>query len=165
MNRLNIIESGSIVMRLTLILVLAQLMLIGIALAEREYMEVNNINISVELNQTHDAKIWNGIENSKDGINATARVRTLDGAVLIYVTRYPAPIKAQSPTSGITEYIEVDGRRALFSVEQGPQYYASYYPNCVDYYCHNVTVAVLIMSELPFYATADLLRTINITLG
>jgi hypothetical protein len=155
-------------MKLTLIL--AALMLIGIASAERENSEVNEFNISFDLKQTHDTVIDKG-----DGINGSVVIRTFEGTLTYNFFRYPKPLSLNStwlrdnlialPTNGVpAEQIEVDKNQGIFLISMSsdtgePIYGVIYYP---DMQAGKATTFVSVTSTLPLYTTADLLRTINV---
>jgi|GEM_PF-1484801 hypothetical protein len=152
-------------------LILAALMLIAVASAEREYVQVNDFNISFNLNQTHDAVVDTG-----DDINGSVSIRTFEGSMTCNLFRYPKPLTVNStwlqqnlavlPRSGVpAEQIEVDNSQGvlviLMSNDTGkPIKGAFFYP---DMQKGEANAFVSITSTLPFYTTADLLRTIQVT--
>jgi hypothetical protein len=151
-------------------MILVALMLIGVASAEREYAQVNDFNVSFNLNQTHDAVIDIG-----DGINGSVSIRTFDGSITCNLFRYPEPLKLNStwlrenlaalPKKGVPgEEIEVDKEKALLIISMSgdtgePIYGAMYYPEIRE---EKASAFISITSTLPFYTTADLFRTIEV---
>jgi len=151
------------------ILMLIALMLIGMASAERENVQVNDFNISFDLNKTHDTAIDKG-----DGINGSVVIRTFEGSITCELFRYPKPLQLNStwieenlagwPRNGHpAEQIVVDGSQGIFVVGMSndgkPAYRAMFYPDVKE---REVTAFVSIISTLPFYTTADFLRTIKV---
>jgi len=153
-----------------LALILAALMLIGVASAERENAEVNGFNVSFELNQTHDTAIDTG-----DGINCSVAIRTFDGLMTCKLFRYPKPFPLNStwlqenlialPRNRVpAEQVEVDKNQGIFMISMSgdtgePVYRAFYYPGMQG---GKANTFVSVTSTLPFYTTADLLRTIHV---
>jgi hypothetical protein len=154
-----------------LALILAALMLIGFASAEREYAKVNGFNVSFDLNQTHDTVIDTG-----DGINGSVAIRTFDGYMDFSLVQYPKPLPVNStwvrdnlialPRAGVSsEKIEVDKNLGVFIIQMSndtgrPIYGAVYYP---DMKAGKANTFISVTSTLPFYRTADLLRTVHVT--
>ena len=105
-----------------LALILAMLMLAGVASAEREYVQVNDFNVSFDLNQTHDTVIDAG-----NGINGSVAIRTFDGSMICNLFRYPEPLSVNStwlqenlaviPRNGApAEQIEVDSSQGVLLI-------------------------------------------------
>lgn len=152
------------------ILIFVALMLIGVTSAEREYAQVNDFNVSLDLNQTHDTVIDAG-----DGINGSVAIRTFDGSITCNLFRYPEPLKLNStwlrenlaalPANGVpAEEIEVDQNRGILIVSMSsdtgePIYGTVYYPDIKE---GKANAFVSITSTLPFYTTADILRTLQV---
>ena len=155
-----------------LALILTAMMLIGVTSAERENVQVNDFNVSFDLNQTHDTVIDTG-----DGINGSVAIRTFDGSMTCNLFRYPKPLTVNStwlrqnlavlPRSGVpAEQIEMDNSQGvlviLMSNDTGkPIKGAFYYP---EMQAGKANAFVSITSTLPFYTTADMLRTIQVTI-
>jgi hypothetical protein len=153
-----------------LALILAALMLIGVASAERENAEVNGFNVSFDLNQTHDTVIDTG-----NGINGSVAIRTFGGSFTCNLFRYPKPLSLNAtwlkdnlialPRNGVpAEQIEVDKNQGIFIISMSsdtgePIYGAIYYP---DIQAGKANTFISVTSSLPFYTTADLLRTIKV---
>jgi hypothetical protein len=153
-----------------LILIFVALMLIGVTSAEREHAKVNGFNVSFELNQTHDTVIDTG-----NGANGSVAIRTFDGSMTCILIRYPKPLSLNStwlqenliavPRNGLpVEQIEVDKNQGIFIISMSsdtgePIYGAIYYP---DIQAGKANTFVSVTSSLPFYTTADLLRTIKV---
>ena len=153
-----------------LALILAALMLIGFASAEREYAKVNGFNVSFDLNQTHDTVIDTG-----DGINGSVAIRTFDGDMTFNLVQYPKPFSVNSTwvrdnlielqRAGVpSEKVEVDKNQGIFIIEMSndtgrPIYGAVYYP---DIKAGKASTFISVTSKLPFYTTADLLRTVHV---
>jgi len=154
-----------------LALILAALMIIGVAMAERETAEVNGFKVSFDLNETHDTAIDPG-----DGINGSVAIRTFDGSLTCHLFRYPEPFSLNSTwirdnlaalaRNGIpAEQIDVDNIHGIFIISMSkdtgePIYSAGYYPDIQE---GTANAFVSITSTLPFYATADMIRTIEVT--
>ena len=152
-------------------IILAVMMLIGVASAEREYVQVNDFNVSFDLNQTHDSVVNNG-----DGVNGSLAIRTFEGSMTCNLFRYPQPLYVNStwlqenlaiiPRNGApAEQIEVDKKQGvlviLMSNDTGkPIKGAFYYPDMQE---GKANTFVSVTSTLPFYTTADLLRTLHVT--
>ena len=153
-----------------LALILTVMMLIGITSAEREYVQVNDFNVSFDLNQTHDTVIDTG-----DGINGSVAIRTFDGSMTCNLFRYPKPLTVNStwlqenlaaiPRNGApAEQIAIDNSQGvlviLMSNDTGkPIKGAFYYP---DMQGAKANAFISVTSTLPFYTTADLLRTLQV---
>ena len=153
-----------------LALILTALMLIGVASAERENAEANGFNVSFDLNQTHDTAIDTG-----NGINGSVSIRTFDGSMTCNLFRYPKPLSLNAtwlkdnlialPRNGVpAEQIEVDKNQGIFIISMSsdtgePIYGAIYYPNIQ---AGKANTFVSVTSSLPFYTTANLLRTIKV---
>jgi len=151
-------------------LILAAIMLIGVASAEREYAKVNGFNVSFDINQSHDTVIDTG-----DGINGSLAIRTFEGSFTYYLVQYPKPLLLNSTwlsdnlialsTNGIpAEQIDVDTIKGIFIISMSndtgePIYGVIYYPYIQ---AGKTNTFVSVTSTLPFYTTADLLRTIKI---
>lgn len=149
-------------------MILVALMLIGVASAE--HAKVNGFNVSFELSQTHDAVVDHG-----NGVNGTLMVRAFDGALTTSLIRYSKPYSVNSTwvQDGLAaifklgipvEQIEIDNNQGIFitsmSKDTGkPVYEALYYP---DLKAGKANTFVSVTSTLPFYTTADLLRTIHV---
>jgi len=158
------------VMPMKLALILVALMLIGVAAAEREYAIVNGFNVSFDLNQTYDVVIDTG-----DGINGSVTIRTFEGSFTCNLVRYPKPLSLNStwlrdnlialPINGVpAEQIKVDKAQGIFIISMSsdtgePIFGAIYYP---DIRAGNASTFVSVTSTLPFYTTADLLRTLHV---
>ena len=152
-----------------LALILATLMLLGVASAE--HAKVNGFDVSFELNKTHDTAVDTG-----NGINGSATIRTFDGDLALVLYRYAKPLSVNSTwindnlialhsQVGVpAEQVVVDKNPAIFIVSMSkdtgkPIYNALYYP---DLKAGKANTFVSITSTLPFYTTADLLRTIHV---
>lgn len=156
------------VMKLALLLV--ALMLIGVASAVGEHAKVNGFNVSFELSQTHDIAADPG-----NGTNGTLMIRTFDGALTTNLIRYPKPYSVNSTwvRDGLTalfkngfsaESITIDKEQGIFIISMSkdtgkPVYGAIYYP---DLTAGKANTFVSVTSTLPFYTTADLLRTMHV---
>jgi len=157
-------------MAMKLALILVALMLIGVASAGVEHAKVNGFNVSFELNQTHDVVVDPG-----NGVNGTLTVRTFDGALTTSFIRYSKPSSVNSTwvrdglialfKIGIpAEQLEIDNNQGVFIISMSkdtgkPVYGALYYP---DLKTGKANTFVSITSTLPFYTTADLLRTVHV---
>lgn len=155
-------------MRLKLILII--LVLIGTASAEIEYVKVNGFNVSFDLNQTHDTTV-----DIEDSINGSMKIRAFDGSMTCNLFRYPKTLSVNSTwvqeslialsNAGIpAEKIEVDNNQGIFIISMSndtgePIYGVIYYP---DIQTGKANIFVSLTSTLPFYTTADLLRTIHV---
>jgi hypothetical protein len=153
-----------------LALILVALMLIGVGSAEREHAKVNEFNVSFDLNQSHDTVVDTG-----DGINGSVTIRTFDGNMAYSLFRYPKPLSVNSTwvqdnlialsRMGVpTEQVEVDKNQGIFIISMSndtgrPIYGAIYYP---DMKAGKANTFVSVTSTLPFYTTADLIRTIHV---
>lgn len=151
-----------------LALIFVALVLIGMASAE--HAKVNGFNVSFELNQTHDVVVDKG-----DGINGSLTVRTFEGALTTNLIRYPKTSSVNSTwiqdglismsSSGVpAEPQEIDKNQGILLIPMSkdtgrPIYRTLYYP---DLKAGKANTFVLITSTLPFYTTADLLRTIHV---
>ncbi len=152
------------------ILIFVALMLIGVASADRENAQVNDFTISFDLNKTHDTVIDTG-----NGINGSVEIRTFEGSITCNLFRYPKPLPLNSTwlkdnlamfsrNGAPAEQIEIDGDQGIFIVSMSgdtgePIYGAMYYP---DVEKGKANTFVSITSTLPFYTTADFLRTVQV---
>ena len=151
-------------------MILVALMLTGVASAEREYAKVNEFNVSFELNKTHDVVIDAG-----NSINGSLAIRTFEGTLTISLIQYPKPHSVNSTwlRDGLiglsnmgapAEAVEIDKSQSIFIISMSrdtgrPVYGALYYP---DLNAGKASRFISISSTLPFYTTADLLRTIQV---
>ena len=153
-------------------MILVALILTGVASAGLEHAKVNGFNVSFGLNQTHDVVVDPG-----NGINGTLTVRTFDGALTASLIRYSKPYSVNSTwvqddlaalfKLGVpAESIAIDRTQGVFinsmSKDTGkPVYGVLYYP---DLTAGKANTFVSVSSTLPFYTTADLLRTIHVAI-
>lgn len=146
------------VLVMKLILIFITLILVEISSAEREYVKVNEFNVSFELNQTHDFKV-----NSDNGINGSIKINTSDGFLILTLSRDSTSAPKTWAQDFIrflgtswTELIEIDGGKGvLFSYP--PKYLVLYYPD--------PKVGITIGSYgLPLNTTADFLRSIHVAI-
>jgi hypothetical protein len=156
-------------MKLVLISV-ALLVLIGVASAEQTKTKINAFNVSFELNKTHDIVVDPG-----DNTNGSITIRTFDGALTATLIRYPQSHSVNSTwvQDGLVSLLNmgipaepqvIDNKSGVLIISTSkdtgrPIYGVLYYP---DMKGGKATAFVSISSTLPFYATADLLRTIHI---
>lgn len=159
------------ILTMKLVLFLLAVTLIGITSAEREYVKVNQFNVSFDLNQTHDVIVDQG-----DGINGSAKIRTFDGSFTIYPAKYQKAIPINytwtiedwaelSSLNILGEIAEIDGHKGIIyinSVNMKPQYAAFYHPDIQEEHPSETNFAVSITSDLSFYATSDLIRSIHV---
>jgi hypothetical protein len=153
-----------------LALILVALMLIGVASAGLEHAKVNGFNVSFDLSQTHDVVVDSG-----NGVNGTLTVRTFDGALTTSLIRYSKPYSVNSTwvqddlvalfkLGAPAEQIGIDKNQGVFIISMSkdtgkPVYGALYYP---DLKAGKANTFVSVTSTLPFYTTADLLRTMHV---
>ena len=153
-----------------LALILGAMMLIGAASAGVEHAKVNGFNVSFGLTQTHDVVVDPG-----NGINGSVTVRTFDGALTTSLIRYSKPYSVNSTwvrdglaalfKMGIpAEQVEIDNNQGVFIISMSkdtgkPVYGELYYP---DLKAGKANTFVSVTSTLPFYTTADMLRTIHV---
>lgn len=135
---------------------------------EREYVKVNGFNVSFQLNQTHDFKVDQG-----NGINGSVTIRTFDGSMTVDIYRYPTPRSMNSTwvNEGIAREQELKLPSETIEVDKSQGYYLIYnnngYPMFIVFYIPDLingktNTGVTIVSNLPLYETADLLRTIHV---
>lgn len=72
-----------------LIFISLAVLLIGAASGAAEHVKVNNFDVSFELNKTHDFKV-----DTKDGINGSVLIRTLDNPIEVNLIKYANDIDA-----------------------------------------------------------------------
>ena len=133
----------------------------------REYAKVNGFNVSFQLNETHDFKV-----NQSDGINGSVAIRTFNGSMIVNIFRYPTPRSINSTwvndyiasfsVNNTVQAIEVDKGQGICVIgndKGSPWFVVLYDPDLTN---GKVNVVAVIISNLPLYETADLLRTIHV---
>lgn len=155
-----------------LVLILSALILIVMVSAGCESVKINGFNVSYTAILIH-----NCAPNGGDGTNGSVNISTPEsGNMVIYLTKFPKPLSlnamwAQDLVSSLrhnlgipAETIEVDGSQGVIGfndIKGKTSYNVVYYP---DLNAGKANASVLISSDMPFYATSDLIRTIHVAM-
>lgn len=125
--------------------------LLGSVSAEREFAQAGLLNISFEMDITHE------IKNIEDG----TYIRTLDGNIAVDVIRdksgtsnLDAFIKVALPKEYFVEKLQIDGKDARLITATGGGYIALYYPY--------PGWIVIITSDLSMKDIPDFFKTLHI---
>ena len=158
-----------------LALILVALILVEMASAEIDHVEVNYFDIRFSpLRDINNVSI-----DPEDGLNGSVTIPTQDGSVKIDVTHFPEPTKIDPQWMGFiaaiekmwggksrwVEFIEIDGTKGVLilpvssKVESEGSYETYYY---LESNPGEAKAFVRITSYLPFFMTADLLRSIHV---
>lgn len=155
-----------------LVLILSALILIVMTSAGCEFVKINGFNVSYTAILIHNCAPDNG-----DGTNGSVNISTPEsGNMKIYLTKFPKPLSlnsmwAQDLVSSLrqnlgipAEMIEIDGSQGVIgfnNVKGKPSYNVVYYP---DLNAGKAKTSVSISSDMSFYATSDLIRTIHVAM-
>ena len=155
-----------------LALILSALILMAMLSAGCESVKINGFNISYTAILVHNCAPDNG-----DGTNGSVKISTPDsGNMTIYLTKFPKALSlgsmwAQDLVSSLwqnlgipAEIIEIDGSQGVIgfnNVKGKTSYNVVYYP---DLNAGKASTRVSITSDMPFYETPDLIRTIHVAI-
>ena len=155
-----------------LALILSALILIVMISAGCESVKINGFNVSYTAILVHNCAPDNG-----DGTNGSVKISTPEsGNMTIYLTKFPKSLSvdsmwAQDLVSSLrhnlgipAEMIEIDGSQGVIgfnNVKGKPSYNVVYYP---DLNTGKANTSVSISSDMSFYATSDLIRTIHVAI-
>ena len=146
-----------------LIFIALAVLLIGAASGAVEHVKVNNFDVSFELNKTHDNKV-----DTKDGINGSVLIRTLDNPIEISLIKYANNIDAakQLKNSRAAD-ITIDGLPAknFLILAQGNSFYGvEYYPDLKDGKAKTYAL-IAIGTGLDLFTVVDFLKSLHIEVG
>jgi hypothetical protein len=155
-----------------LALILSALILIVMISAGCESVKINGFNVSYTAILVHNCAPDNG-----DGTNGSVKISTPEsGNMIIYLNKFPKSLTldsmwAQDLVSSLrynlgipAEMIEIDGSQGVIgfnNVKGKPSYNVVYYP---DLNAGKANTSVSISSDMSFYATSDLIRTIHVAI-
>ena len=155
-----------------LALILSALILMVVISAGCESVKLNGFNVSYTAILVHNCAPDNG-----DGTNGSVKISTPEsGNMTIYLTKFPKAMSlgsmwAQDLVSSLwqnqgipAELIKIDGSQGVIgfnNVKGKPSYNVVYYP---DLNAGKANTSISITSDMPFYVTSDLIRTVHVAI-
>jgi hypothetical protein len=146
-----------------LVFIILTLLLIGAVSAATENVKVNKFDVSFDLNKTHDYKV-----DTRDGINGSLLIRTLDGPIEINLFKYPNSIDALTILNNKKgSDVTIDGlpaKNSLLLTNQSIYYMFEYFPDLKNGKATTYAL-VAIGTGIDLFSAVDFLKSMQIKIG